>query len=485
MPTYLCHGFRWQRKSIIVYVVIQNLDDAAPHWTIKRHSARNFIESFYNLFDFLPACTLPPSTTVSRVASLSAASQSALSRQSTDDDRTSYRTPRSSSQSRSPSRTRSSTATAPRRQNRQEQQHKRSQQITFDATPTRDDFPHTSTTPTVVRRPSSNTSSKRSEASSNGIGASVVVPPPPPPSSSSRGGPSIYQPAAHHRYSSYSTNPSLADDEAVTDADPVLAQSWSPVKLLEEYDPANMEEVSGPHAYVADYVTRITDSVSIVEEIQRYESRVRHSPRPPVTGPSSDEMLNKKRDTTKLGNAAGWLERLRDELQRNEEIRWYVVVCGDEERRYPAEETVHASGASRSSRGSVVQHQQYKQMIFNEEQEAVPGPRFSFLHHQQYKTMIFGEQAQDMDGKREQPRKESFEQGAVDRLVDRRQERRSKPAPDGPSTAVSMPSLRTSQPMTETVITSPGRSPRSPRTPGKGTFRRLFSRGKAEDETVI
>lgn len=483
MPTYLCHGFRWQRKSIIVYVVVQNLDDAAPHWIIKRHSARNFIESFYNLFEFLPACTLPPSTTVSRVGSFSAASQSVVSHQSTDDDRTSYRTPRSSSQSRSRSRTRSTTATATRQQQHQQQQ--RSQQITFDTTPTRDDFSHASSTPTAPtapRRPSSNSSRKRSEASSSSvIGASVVVPPP-VPSSSSRGSSSIYQPAAH-RHASYSTTASLALDDTA-DADPVLAQGWSPVKLLEEYDPANTEEVSRPHAYVADYVTRISDSVSIVEEIQRYESRARHSPRPPVTGPSSDEMLNKKRDTTKLGSAAGWLEQLRDELQRNEEIRWYVVVCGDEERTYPAEETVLPSGASRSSRGSVVQHQQYKQLLF-EEQDAVAGPRFSVVHHQQYKTMMFGEQAQEVERKQEQPRKESLEQSVVDRLVDRRLERRSKPASQGPAPAISMPSLSTRQPLAETEITSTGKSPRSPRTPGKGTFRRLFSRGKAEDETVI
>lgn len=477
MPTYLCHGFRWQRKSIIVYVVVQNLDDAAPQWVIKRHSARNLIESFYNLFDFLPPCTLPSSTTISRVGSFSAASQSLVSRQSTDDDRVSYHTPRSSSQSRSRSRTRTNTATAPR-----QQEQPRSQQITFGATLTRDDLSQvSSTTPTAARRPSSNSSRNRSETSSSGVGVSVAVPSPPPPSSSHAA--SIYQPAACRRSSSYSTSPSLAFDDTVH-ADPVLAQGWSPVKLLEEYDPANTAEVSGPHAYVADYVTRVTDSVSIVEEIQRYESRVRHSARPPVTGPSSDEMLDKERDTTKLGSAAGWLEQLRDELQRDEQIRWYVVVCGDEERTYPADETAQASGASRSSRGSVVQHQQYKQLV-SEEQESVAGPRFSVVHHQQYKAMIFGEQPQDKEGKPEQPRKESSEQGAAERLMDRRLERRSKTASEGPPPAISVPSLRTRHPMTETVITSPAKSPRSPRTPGKGTFRRLFSRGKADDEAAV
>ncbi|KAF3767434.1 hypothetical protein M406DRAFT_223743, partial [Cryphonectria parasitica EP155] len=166
MPTYLCHGFRWKRRSIRVYVVVQNLDDAAPEWIIKRGSPRNLIESFYDLFDFLPECALPT--------------------------------------------TRSSSAAPP----------------------------------------------------SNSVA-------------------------------------------------PSSEQSWSPVKLLEEHDPANLHEVSRPYAYVADYVTRIDASCSIVEEIQRYETR---------------------RDTTKLGKGAGWFEQLRDQLQRGEEIRWYVVVNGDEDR---------------------------------------------------------------------------------------------------------------------------------------------------------
>ncbi|TPX07312.1 uncharacterized protein E0L32_010734, partial [Thyridium curvatum] len=60
MPTYLCHGFRWQRRSIRVYVVVQNLDDAAPEWIIRRGTSRALLSSFYSLFDFLPRCAAPP-----------------------------------------------------------------------------------------------------------------------------------------------------------------------------------------------------------------------------------------------------------------------------------------------------------------------------------------------------------------------------------------------------------------------------------------
>src|SRR3569833_901638 len=59
MPTYFCLGFRWQRRSIRVYVVVQNLDDAAPEWIIRRGTARTLLESFYALFDFLPPCAPP------------------------------------------------------------------------------------------------------------------------------------------------------------------------------------------------------------------------------------------------------------------------------------------------------------------------------------------------------------------------------------------------------------------------------------------
>lgn len=425
MPTYLCHGFRWQRRSIRVYVVVQNLDDAAPEWTIKRGSARNLIESFYDLFDFLPECTFPQTRSSSRTpASRSgphSVSQNSMARTAykDDEDDASYHTTRSS-RSRGRSRSRSgSVATL----------HRQSSQSRDQSTPT-------------TRRPSSNSSRKRSEAaaagSSNCPGRSSrgTLPyqnnhaPPSPPSS---------QPGFNGTWQPSESN------------DPVLAQNWSPVKLLEEYDPANLEEVSRPYAYVADYVTRINGSCSIVEEIQRYESRVRHDPMPPVTGASSDEMLNGKRDTSKLGRRAGWLEQLRDQLQRGEEIRWYVVTNEDAERAWPVEE---AQGSG--SRSSVVHHKQY-------------------IHQQ----LIFEGQNRDLELRREQLRKElGYEQGGVDGLMERRLERRPK------SPQKELPLLRTkASTMSQIAPTSP-KTPKTPRTPGRASFRRLFSRGKAEKETA-
>ncbi|KAK0636924.1 hypothetical protein B0T17DRAFT_464408, partial [Bombardia bombarda] len=228
MPTYLCHGFRWQRRSIRVYVVVQNLDDASPEWIIPVKSAQCILESFYNLFDFLPY--------------------------------------RNRSRSRSQSRGR---------------QHR-------DQTPP-PPLPNTRSSPTGGRNGRNGTA-----------GAGGHFP------------------------------------------DEISAQDWSIVKVLEEYDPLNLDEVSRPYAYVADYVVRVDLSAGIAEEMKRYEDRQQQlqqqtstndNEAAPMTGATSDETgqrLAGKKPSRKAGG--GWLEKLRDQLQRGEDICWYVVVNGDEAR---------------------------------------------------------------------------------------------------------------------------------------------------------
>lgn len=90
------------------------------------------------------------------------------------------------------------------------------------------------------------------------------------------------------------------------DEDDVLANSWSMVKLLEEHDPDDMFTVCRPYAYVADYVVKVDLSVNIMDEMNKYETWA------------------KQQD--------GWFTKLRDELQQDEQVQWYVVVCGDEPR---------------------------------------------------------------------------------------------------------------------------------------------------------
>ncbi|KAJ0113925.1 hypothetical protein J7T55_010169 [Diaporthe amygdali] len=415
MPTYLCHGFRWKRRSIRVYVVVQNLDDAAPEWVVKRGSPRSLIESFYNLFDFLPECTFPP-TRRSSFAPRSYSLSHSLDRSSIaddDDDAASHYTARSA-RGRSTSRSRTVVA-------------QQSQSQEAPAAP-------------ASCRESSNSSRKRSK--------SEISRKPLPPTTHA---PNVYQAQQAHQAppSPPSSQPQFPShmSEGST-ADPVLAQDWSPVKVLEEHDPNNLDEVSRPYAYVADYVQRIDASCSIVEEIAKYEHMVRASKEPAVTGPSSDETLNGKRDTATLGGLAGWFEQLRDQLQRGEEIRWYVVVNGDEEREWPVD-------------GSLSR----------------PDTRAQMAHHAQYthQQLIFEGRDRDLEVRREQLRRElGYDQGGIDRLADRRMERRPPVVPEK-----DLPPLRIDMPMHPA---GPSR-PKTPKTPGKGGFRKLFGRSKSGDQT--
>jgi hypothetical protein len=117
--------------------------------------------------------------------------------------------------------------------------------------------------------------------------------------------------------------PPLPNDpsRSATPEDDFSSQSWSAIKLLEEYDPHDLTAVSRPYAYVADYAVRIDLSCSIAEEIARYEQQQQHF------------LLQ----TQKKGEQPGFLEKLRDQLQRGEEIRWYVVINDDEVRGWPSD----------------------------------------------------------------------------------------------------------------------------------------------------
>lgn len=110
---------------------------------------------------------------------------------------------------------------------------------------------------------------------------------------------------------------------------------WSVVKLLEQYDMDDLEAVSQPYAYVADYMIEISLGISLTEEMAKYEARVKAeegtlSPTRPRT--SGDLSM---RDVRRKSKQLGWLEKLRDGLQKGAAIEWFVVVVGDEERIAP------------------------------------------------------------------------------------------------------------------------------------------------------
>ncbi|KAH6895292.1 AorFlbE-like protein [Thelonectria olida] len=193
MPTYLCHGFRWHRRDIRIFVILHDLEDAAPNWVIGPASSLAILSQFHALYDFLPD---PP------------------------------------------------------------------------------------------------------------------PPAPPPPVAPPKRplSPLAFDPKMPlmHRDDDHSMPLSrVADDE-----DHVrMHSSWSPVMLLEEFDPDDLMVASRPYAYVADYVTRIDLSADVVEEMAKYRMR----------------------------GKGEWFQQLRDEVQKGEDIRWYVVVCGDDVREVPGD----------------------------------------------------------------------------------------------------------------------------------------------------
>lgn len=54
MPTYLCHGFRWTRRLIRIFVILEDLEDAAPDWIVGRDTSAIILERMSTKFDYLP-----------------------------------------------------------------------------------------------------------------------------------------------------------------------------------------------------------------------------------------------------------------------------------------------------------------------------------------------------------------------------------------------------------------------------------------------
>ncbi|OTA04533.1 hypothetical protein A9Z42_0051130 [Trichoderma parareesei] len=206
MPTYLCHGFRWTRRLIRIFVIIEDLDDAAPDWITGRNSSAAILERFGTKFDYLP-----------------------------------QRLPQQQAE------TPSEQASVPQQQKQATQDEK----------------------------------------------------------------------IAAHQDDDFSVPPSRVPYSE----DSVLVNQFSPVKLLEEYDPEETSISARPFAYVADHVIRIDLSANVLEEMAKYEALVKER------------------------NEGNWFERLRDELQPGSPIEWYVVVNGDEERGWPHDDEEESEGS--------------------------------------------------------------------------------------------------------------------------------------------
>ncbi|KAL2060972.1 hypothetical protein VTL71DRAFT_9024 [Oculimacula yallundae] len=287
MPTYLLHGFRWERTSIRIHIIVHDLEDAAPEWIVAPATSVTLLNSFYTLFDFLPPSNPPPAS-----YPIASGADKVVVVEEGEGANNGTRTLKNAKKG--------------------------------SISSLRD----------MVRRPMSLGSGQRGgrggggQLNGDGEGAQKQRP--------------ISTPSPRKR------TRSNAKPEK-----PPTFNDWSAVKLLEQHDPDDLATVSQPYAYVADYMIEIPLGISITEEIAKYDAKMKEEEMPlSVPGtPSTPGMSSTINSTEKGGlntpplsareirrrsRRLGWFEKLRDGLQKGEDIGWFVVHCGDEERKAPS-----------------------------------------------------------------------------------------------------------------------------------------------------
>ncbi|KAH7384968.1 hypothetical protein BKA64DRAFT_154260 [Cadophora sp. MPI-SDFR-AT-0126] len=300
MPTYLLHGFRWDRVSIRVHIVVHDLEDAAPEWIVAPATSVTLLNSFYTLFDFLPPSNPPPAS-----YPLASAADKVVVEDGADNGTRTLKDAKKGS---------------------------------------------IGSLKELVRRPMAGGKEKEKEKDTNSEPGKEIHKPKP-----------ISTPSTTAKATSTKTSSKSDKKPSFND--------WSAVKLVEQHDPDDLGSVSQPYAYVADYMIEVPLGVSITEEIARYEAKKLEEESPlsvPSTPATPGDTTNTNtstgtgnekgglstpplsaREIRRKSRRLGWFEKLRDGLQKGEEIGWFVVVCGDEERKAPS--VITEEGESTSS----------------------------------------------------------------------------------------------------------------------------------------
>ncbi|KAM3077082.1 hypothetical protein ACMFMF_004998 [Clarireedia jacksonii] len=271
MPTYLLHGFRWHRSNIMVHIVINDLEDAAPEWIMAPATSNALLNSFYTLYDFLPPSNPPP--------------------------------------------------------------------IDYFSEPS----PTEEANPSVAEKPAHRTLTKRNKSSRSSLISPIRNGRSPSFGSSftfrnsisngQRQGSTSESEAPISRTTSGGTHPYIQRKRAEKNKSPSFNE-WSVVKLVEQYNPDDLNTKSQPWAYVADHMVEVTLGVSITEEMKRYEDKLRAEEK--IDGPENGCIS--AREARRKSRRVGWFEKLREGLQSDEPAGWHVVCCGDEERWFPPAE---------------------------------------------------------------------------------------------------------------------------------------------------
>ncbi|KAM0175941.1 hypothetical protein ACHAPC_009433 [Botrytis cinerea] len=267
MPTYLLHGFRWKRENIRIYVILNDIEDAAPEWLMAPLTSNALLNSFYKQFDFLPPSSPAP-----------------IDIAPTPSPPTECTTP----QPKSPK-----TLT---KKNKNSMMSLKSS-------------PHKKKSSSTLRKGNSNGQNNASNSGSETL---------------------------HSRSASGATNAIPREQPHNGLEKPLRFNDWSAIKLVEQYDPGDLKTTSQPWAYVSDYMVEIGLGVDICEEMEKYKANVAEAEAEaePVP-PNCEELGTSPEEISKRNEKAGWLDRLRQNLEAEAVCNWYVVVCGDEERWAP------------------------------------------------------------------------------------------------------------------------------------------------------
>ncbi|RDW91929.1 hypothetical protein BP5796_01323 [Coleophoma crateriformis] len=383
MPTYLLHGFRWHRSAIRIHIALYNLEDAAAEWIVAPATSITLLNSFYTLYDFLPPSLSPSQGSWSgngivRPGSVNGFGGGAqpliLKPQSSFDSVPVGRGNGITGEGGAEVNGHDDAAVQPPAADKPRNEpivpvngtDGITNEITSD--PIREEaLPKSPAPPRVLTK-----SKTRSMGSLRGFGKRRPEHRPTLPDlpggftngavmaqNGNANGQATTPKATRERSTSTSIKrPSTAstdysrpsrqgsDTVAVTRKKPAFNE-WSVVKLVEQYDPNELRMGSQPHAYVADHMIEVKLGVSITEETAKYEAKMREEvdtqPSSPVSSPSHSRSgsgfgLNGElsaREVRKKSRRVNWFEKLRDQLQKGEEVGWFIVVCGDEERACP------------------------------------------------------------------------------------------------------------------------------------------------------
>jgi hypothetical protein len=285
MPTFLVHGFRWQRANIRIHIILHDLEDAAPEWVIAPATSVTLLNSFYSLFDFLPPSNPPPAS-----YPLPAPTEKVI----VEDDTGSRRLLKKNNSN-------ASLNSAGRKS--------RAAKLVGAALGKGTNGAESGNGHHAERDKS------ESEASRTASGTS----------------------ASRESKEKPGKKPAFNDWSVVK-----FVEQYDPNDL---YSVSQPYAYVADYMIEVTLGASISEEVAKYEARQRKEEEplstpTSGTPGTPGVGASGDltSPSLSARDIRRKSRRLGWFEKLRDQLQKGSDIGWYVVVCGDEERAHPSME---------------------------------------------------------------------------------------------------------------------------------------------------